>query len=386
MKNFTTLKTGEVIETHAELIDGRYYATGKRTLYPGFIFILDLTYNCTRRCSYCYAFNQNVDLLTMSETVFQKSLKWIEYIYGINKIGINGLAFLGGEPLLETPRIKRAMDFVVNLDPKFVGMLFTNGDLIDSVNWSDLQDINLFFMNVCDTDIDELLKRMLIVKNNTHKVQNQTLVITMDDFNLARTEELVYAGLDNFYRLRIYREMYKLKEDGYLDKLLKSYNKVCDIFETYVGKGYDVQTDSLFDMLVPYWNKGFDGNRVSPYVCGRGFATIHPDGSVGACIRNQTKSCGTIDQLDRSSYLDDFFENRLSRKKIPQECFECPVRNECSGGCPNDKLIHTGTNIGKSMLCSVHKEIIPRLQKIESLKRDYIKSGKQFVVSQNNVK
>ena len=37
-------------------------------------------------------------------------------------------------------------------------------------------------------------------------------------------------------------------------------------------------------------------------------------------------------------------------------------------GCPNDKLVLTGSTAGKSVMCEIHKEIIPRMRHLEKLK------------------
>jgi sulfatase maturation enzyme AslB (radical SAM superfamily) len=46
------------------------------------------------------------------------------------------------------------------------------------------------------------------------------------------------------------------------------------------------------------------------------------------------------------------------------------VRTTCQGGCPNDKLVLTGSAAGKSVMCEIHKEIIPRLRNLDKLKME----------------
>ena len=51
-------------------------------------------------------------------------------------------------------------------------------------------------------------------------------------------------------------------------------------------------------------------------------------------------------------------------------CRSCEVRTSCQGGCPDDKLVLTGSTAGKSVMCEIHTEIIPRMRHLEKLKLD----------------
>jgi radical SAM protein with 4Fe4S-binding SPASM domain len=129
-------------------------------------------------------------------------------------------------------------------------------------------------------------------------------------------------------------------------------------------KEYDVRTTFLFDNLIPSWN--LDS---SPHLCGKRVATIFPDGTVGPCIRNQSFKTGTVfDQNPLSKIQCDVFHYDLRRHDIPEECRKCESKSTCQGGCPNDKLMLTGTSSGRSVVCEIHKEIIPRLKHLDELK------------------
>ena len=66
----------------------------------------------------------------------------------------------------------------------------------------------------------------------------------------------------------------------------------------------------------------------------------------------------------------DPFHYDLEKDGLPEECRACEVRTSCQGGCPNDKLVLTGSTAGKSVMCEIHKEIIPRMRHLEKLKLD----------------
>lgn len=344
--------------------DDRLVGSGEWKQFPLFWFLLFMSYECTRRCPNCYSFNQVGDGKheEMSEETFSRLLEWIPEVYHLNNVKVNVIVFLGGEPLLRTDRIKRVMDACYEKTPGIQGNVYTNGDVIDKVNWDDLEDIQWMTTNITDISLPELSRRMKIIEERSNVI-NQTIVATLDDpGNLNRVEEITIQGLEEGYRLRFYRNLFRGLDVDYKKKLLKKYHTVCDILEQYLIKGYDVHTTFLFDTLIPGWNL-----ESSPYHCGKRIATIYPDGSVGPCLRNHRYKTGTIWNQDPLFLVrENKFEMNYHRDDLPEDCRICESRDTCQGGCPNDRLLLTGTVKGKSVMCDVHKEIIPRLKDIEN--------------------
>jgi radical SAM protein with 4Fe4S-binding SPASM domain len=347
--------------------DGRFKGEGPWAKLPFFWFILFLSYRCTRRCEYCYALNQVGDdnKTEMDEKTFSRLLEWIPEVWRVNNIKVNAISFLGGEPLMRTDRVKRVMDSVYKNTDGMQGNIYTNSDLIDTVNWDDLEDIQWFTTNITDISIDELSRRMKIIKERSNTI-GQTIAATLDDFNLERALDTTRFGIENGYRLRYYRNLYRGADTVYRKRLLKKYHELCDMLENYVIKGYDVHTTFLFDTLIPTWD--FES---SPYLCGRSIATVYPDGSIGPCLRNHSFKTGTIFDEDPLSKIQcgDFHYN-IGNPDLPDECRQCESRTACQGGCPYDRLLLTGTTSGKSVVCEIHKEIIPRLRYLDKLKSE----------------
>lgn len=346
--------------------DGRLTGPTHWEKLPFFWFLLFLSYRCTQRCSYCYAFNQvgdgNVD--EMDERTFSRLLEWIPQVWRANNTKVNAIGFLGGEPLLRTDRIKQVMDAVYENTSGMQGFVYTNGDLVDSLNWDDLADIQWFSTNVTETPIDELSRRMKVITEKSNAI-GQTVVATLDDTNMARAAELTRFGVENGYRLRYYRNLYRGMDETYKARLFRTYHKICDMLEDYVNRGFDVHTTFLIDTLIPGWEE-----ETSPYHCGKRVATVFPDGSVGPCVRNHVVKSGTIFDEDPMSQIQcNAFHYDLGKEGLPEECRDCEVRAVCQGGCPNDKLVLTGTADGRSVMCEIHKEIIPRMRRIDALKR-----------------
>ncbi len=335
--------------------------------FPFFWFILFLSYRCTRRCNYCYAFNQVGDdnTLEMEENTFARLLEWIPEVWKVNKVKVNAIAFLGGEPLLRTERIKKVMDAVEDSTDGMQAFVFTNADLIDTVNWDHLQSIHWISTNITDISIEELSRRMEIIHAHSN-VKGQTVVATLDDHNLERALDITRFGVEHGYHLRYYRNLYRGLDVEYKKRLLKKYHEICDLLEQYIFQGYNVHTTFLFDTLIPLWS-----DESSPYPCGKRIAAVYPDGSIGPCLRNHVIKTGTIfDPNPLDKIQCERFHYHTEHSELPEECRACESRTACQGGCPHDKLLLTGTASGKSVVCDIHKEIIPRLRHIGNLKKE----------------
>lgn len=332
---------------------------------PLFWFLLFLSYKCTRRCSYCYAFNQvgEGNTAEMDENTFSRLLDWIPEVWKVNGVQVNIINFLGGEPLLRTDRIRKVMDAVQARTGGMQGLVNTNGDLVDRVNWEDLEHIQWMTMNITDNSLAELSRRMKVVAGRSN-VKNQTIAVTLDDDNLDRILDIARFGIENGYRLRYNKDLFRGKDSGYQKRLLKKYHELCDLLEAYIARGYEVHTTFLLDILIPLWEM-----EASPYPCGRRMAVVFPDGGIGPCIRDHGVKTGTLFDPDPLSKIQcETFHFDLGKPDIPDECRTCEARTTCQGGCPRDKLLLTGARSGKSVACEVHREIIPRLRRLDQFK------------------
>ena len=347
--------------------NGRIQGKGPWSKLPFFWFILFLSYKCTRRCKYCYTFNQvgEDNKMEMDDRTFGRLLEWIPEVWRANNIKVNAVSFLGGEPLLRTDRIRQLMDAIFKNTDGMPSNVYTNGDLVDAVNWDDLEDVNWFSVNITDISLPELSRRMKIIGTRSN-TKGQTITATLDDENLARVLDIARFGLENGYRLRFYRNLFRGVDEEYKTRLLKKYHELCDLLEKYAVKGYKVHTTYLLDSLIPTWTAD-----TSNFLCGKNIAAVYPDGGIGPCLRNQSFKTGTIFDPDPMSKLqNEAYHYNFAQPDIPEECGKCESRTVCQGGCPFDKLLLTGTRAGKSVVCRIHKEIIPRLRYLEPLKEE----------------
>jgi uncharacterized protein len=300
--------------------------------------------------------------MEMDENTFSRLLEWIPEVWKVNCVKVNIINFLGGEPLLRTDRIKKVMDAVRNNTDGMQGLVNTNGDLVDSVDWDDLESIQWLTVNITDISIGELSRRMKIIGDRSNAI-NQTIAATLDDVNLERIIDISRFGIENGYRLRFNKNLFKGRDAEYMRRVLKKYHELCDVFEKYIARGYDVHTTFLLDLLIPRWEL-----ESSPYPCGKRIATIFPDGTIGPCIRDHAFKTGTLLDANPLRRIQcDIFHFEVDAPDIPNECRACESKTTCQGGCPHDKRVVTGTRSGKSVACDIHREIIPRLRYLEQL-------------------
>lgn len=348
--------------------DGKLQGEGSWEKLAMFWFHLFLSYKCTRRCEYCYSYNQVGDdnSAEMDEKTFARLLEWIPEVWKANNVKVNSIGFLGGEPLLRTDRIKKIMDSAFRNTDGMQGFLYSNGDLIDSVNWDDLEDIQWISTNITDISIEELSRRMKIISDRSN-VKGQTIVATLDDYNLDRVLDITRFGVENGYRLRYQKNLFNGMNAEYKQRVLKKYHELCDLLESYIVKGYYVHTTFLLDGLIPTWY-----DESSPYPCGKRAVTVYPDGTIGPCIRDHSFKTGTIFDEDPISKIQcSTFHYDITKPDFPDECKGCASKTACQGGCPHDKLLSTGTTVGKSVMCDVHKEIIPRIAYLDKLNNEH---------------
>ena len=358
---------GSIISDKYDGQNGRLQGEGSWEKLPLFWFILFLSYRCTRRCGYCYTFNQvgGGNRTEMDASGFSRLLEWIPEVWRANNAKVNVISFLGGEPLLRTDRIKKVMGTVRKHTDGVKGLVTTNGDLVDKVDWNDLQEIKWITINITDSSLEELGRRMRIIGNRSN-VSNQTIAATLDDQNLDRILDITRFGIEHGYRLRYNRNIHRGRDGEYKSRLLRQYHALCDLLENYAARGYDVHTTFLLDTLIPSWDQAS-----SPYLCGRSIAAVFPDSTIGPCLRNHSFKTGTLFDADPLKRLQcDTYHFSADKPDIPDECRTCGVKAACQGGCPYDKLLFKGTRSGKSVLCDVHKEIIPRLKYLDKIKTE----------------
>lgn len=342
-------------------------------VFPSYYFALFMSYKCTKRCPSCYSFSHPHAAEEMDDKMFEDMLEFMVKVYEQTNETLYHILFLGGEPLLRTDRIKRVMSYTKQKTPGMLGGLFTNGDMIDCIDWSDLKGCSLWYLNPTYIPIQEIERRMEVIQSNMHPY-NQSIIMHLDDFNMqgTRAEDIARFCVKNKYRFRVSRDTTKTKDDDYKKRLVIKMNSILDALVECDAEGHYVNSAFLIDTIIPYeWGEEGLRDRFTPYLCGKRVISIHPDGTVYPCIRNFNYPVGsiyTVNPADVGKCEEMRFTYR--RDDIHEDCKVCDVREICQGGCPNDRYSATGSFGGKSPFCQMMKETIPRVEKLYVSNRD----------------
>lgn len=321
-----------------------------------------LSTRCTRKCNFCSTKHITNDKVDMNDETFNRLCEWIPEMYHKDDKLISSVHFLGGEPLLDTPRIKKLMDSVFQKTPGMLGHVYTNGDLLDSINWNDLELIQAVRLNITDLSIDEIKRRIEIIKNK-NKVPFIAGVLDEDSFD--RIDDILRYVLENDIRHTFFRDINRGNDKEYIDNVIKKLHEMCDILEQYKSKGYKIKTDHFISVFTPRM-----GDRQHKKVCGNGSFAISPDGSVSCCVRglyNNESKIGTI--WDKKLYETGkefavIWEKNPDKIGSAKECSICKIKYLCGGGCTYARWTNNGVLTGEYPFCKINKEIFPRLEEI----------------------
>lgn len=349
--------------------DGRWLITkGIHAYFPLYQQSISLTYKCTRRCSDCYVYHQIGDdnKMRMSDEVFEQLCNVVDNSYDRHNVLHQMVNFIGGEPLLETKRIGILSDIIFEKTPGMEIIVYTNGDLVDMINYEDLKRVTFYVLNTTNIPISEIERRLKVLKNKSLN-ENVSLHIAsvLNNFNLDRIEDIVHFSIKNRYKMRFTRNSLEGDDPLYINNLIKGLHKACNILEDYKNKGTQIDTFLMLD------NNSFgttiNGRPWSSHTCGARTEVIFPDGSIGVC----TRAIGHPDSIAGYIWDDDINDKLDSKRKIwkmhhkkYEECRDCEIGHDCNGGCTYDRWLTNKKLDGIHPFCKVYKEILPRLKKL----------------------
>ncbi len=347
--------------------------------YPIYYFQLFLTYRCTRRCLYCYMYEQNVDkLLDMSDETFDKLCEWIPIQYNKLPFLHSTIIWVGGDHLLVTDKVKKLMDSVFNQCPGISSYMFTNGDLLHKINWDHMDKVHGFGLNITNVDLKEIQNRISIIEQHLPKkiskynftnstmntVSTTHIVATLDDFNLDRMGDIVRFGIETGHGLRFFRSSFNVNNEPYKEYLLKKLHSICDMLEHYKNHNYIINTVGFLDHFIPKRDL-MDGIVITH--CGNQSSVINPIGDVSICTFAVNTQETIVGNIFNNKSINESKKIRNSWACTPDlydDCKDCKVRYICGGGCKHDNLKAYGKRIGKYPFCQIHKEIYPRLNEL----------------------
>ena len=317
--------------------------------------LLDLNYDCNRRCSFCpyVPVRDNGDYGDFTDgmiDVLSDKLGLFIEKYSIEKIKF---FISGGEPLLYPQKPLDFSNKIRRLNVPVSISLYTNGDFLTSEIVKSYSDRKVkIALSAGEDSLDEIVRKVNILKTG-YEFPRVNVVLSRQ--NLYRLEKIVQSALDNRYLLR-FRGQYNISDDPKLPELYETY--VPKALELYGTADY-LNIKSLYhtyEDCIPNWNE-----VKTPYICGRSFLYVNSLGQIKSCGGNPySDTVGSIfDWNDPIEKLKESVERgdsgRWSAKNL-QECQGCEVYELCQGGCPLTRRFAYGRFDRKSPYCSGYKK------------------------------
>jgi uncharacterized protein len=319
-----------------------------------FSLALNVSHACNLRCKYCYEDKPRIDLKSafMTENVAKKS---VDFILGFDEIESLGIAFYGGEPLLNFPVIKSIIAYA-NQRAEDLGMpeveyhITTNGTLLNDDIIDFFRNHNMDILISLDgpseihdamrvtpdghgthsTILNNLKKLMSI--EGAHKVSASAVVTSGQGLKKAYE----YLSQFEFENIKISYARY-LGENEYTlnDSDVKAYiEDMTEIAEDCIDKNLNGIRPPYYDFetkILQLWK----GSR-RKYFCPAGIRRfgVSPDGGIypcGVAAALDKYRIGDVYQgLDREKLNQLLYEISIENRK---GCSTCWARYLCAGGC-----------------------------------------------------
>ena len=311
--------------------------------------IIEVTYNCNLRCSYCY----NSESLYTSEVLsFERFEHLLELL--CEKYHNIRIVWHGGEPLTcGIDYYEKAMEieqkFVAKYSVRFNNSFQTNGTLIDKEWIKFFKKYNINNLGISFDGInhdkyrqcgEKTLKAMELLKKNDIKFGCMS-VVSSDDYDL----------LENY---KFFRDRGINMEFSYLSNEGSASDMPVLSCEDYTKKAIE-----LFDYWL-YDKKGVNVRLFSAYIAmtlGSGFRictnsschgkylSIAPNGDISNCgrIMMQRYNFGNLDDMEKlsdiyhSSKFLEMLQGAITRREHCQN--NCKYYEWCSGGCSEQSIL-----------------------------------------------
>jgi len=316
---------------------------------------LNVTNNCNLHCTYC--FEQAKEKLMMPPEIAIEAInKMYHRLDGREPFTIN---FFGGEPLLNWPTIKAAIDYCNKERLKVRYGITTNLTLLtdEMIDYFDDESIPVLVSidgiksvhdkNRCgsfDTTLNNIQR--LIDKNLTIFIEARMTILPEDmKYAMDGVKMLYDMGINNFCPMPVTDVEWDTES---LKDAKKFYTEVTQFFIDKVSDPNNTRNisiknvdDLMQNILVPEIN--------DPYMCpifGDKWCTIDYRGDVYACHQGPTSEgelkdtlyIGNLDWVDPDKINNEI---RKADYSMP-ECENCIGKSVCKCGCPVENMRENG--------------------------------------------
>jgi uncharacterized protein len=318
-----------------------------------YILTLNVTQECNLRCTYCFVEKSDSSAFMSKET----ARKAIDFIMDFDMKGV-GIAFYGGEPLLNFPVVKAAMEYASQEAekrglPEVTYQLTTNGTLIldEMITFFTKYPISIMVSLDGPASIHDAMRvtatgektHAVVVKNlqkliktpGRHKVSVSGVVTgkgrLKDSYEYLSQFPLKETKLSHVHYLNECDAVtYKLsdkKKEAYMEDMRALAWECVDL----ISKGVRPPYYNFENMIIQLW-KHAQKSRFC--FAGVGQYGISPEGDIYPCGPAANLKEFKLGSLDKGVNQQVLNEWARSTSWEDKECITCWAQALCVGGCP----------------------------------------------------
>lgn len=324
--------------------------------YPAPVVMnINLTFNCNRRCKYCYM-NANYSNDIESDAV--KPERMLEIINEAADIGVSKIVFIGGEPFLN----QHLLSYLQLCSNRGINSQVTTKSYLSEKTLDELAKLNNFSLYLSIDSNMEYINTFLTGDAYFHYQIMDTLKGALErNIHITVAPVLCSVNLPFFKEFILYLEELGVK-DVYVSRFFRSKGRYIEDFEIT-----DEQWKMIKKELIDYKHMiRFSGESTNPIIdafsnkkgvnikkrCaqGRTDMTVLPNGAVTYCgfIVN-TQEYLSYGNINDNSIMEIWNSNGLLKvlypsrdKYIGEKCYDCENFDSCRKKmeCVNSSLIY----------------------------------------------
>lgn len=358
---------------------------------------LILTEDCPFRCDYCFVKGKSSEHRMSSRTAKAAVDLLLHYCGDSKRIEIN---LFGGEPLLEFPLIKRviryALDRASAVGKKVTWSLTTNGLLVDREKMDFFQSHDILLLLSIDGDkqsqdthrrladggptFDLVFPKIEFIKQHQAWLGTRMTVTPDTVRSLAENVRFLHeVGIHQFIIGTDHDRLWtRFSQQSFLEQMeavAHYYMKQKEADSAIRIVSFEKTPDEIAQGCKAVWGCEAGHEKI----------TVTTSGSIFGCSKFLTGSGGTgrycLGHVNQGITTPRLRAELLDgRSYIRGKCFHCDYAAYCTGGCPADNLLKTGSIfIPDERDCFWHKVGIDLLRKLPGLPMVHRQENKQAV-------
>jgi len=337
-------------------------------------FTILVTQDCNLACTYCYV-NKHPSVMEIG--VAEKVVEFIFERADANEQ--NGIAFFGGEPMLELSLMKKIVD-IIEKHPRFHEFMIdfsvvTNGTIFTDEIAAFLIKHDITYCLSCDGDVDvqDLHRRFRNGEGSSNVVEatirraaaDLPIVLVNAVYSPATLKSLpntvrylMGLGLRQIHVNPDYSASWRSEN---VETLKSVYGELADIYMDSYKSGNPVYINAIDGKIAILLRGGYQ--HAERCHMGKKEFAFSPEGNVFPCERiiedgrSDNKHC--LGNVDKGIDLSLLTCNMMGTDDVNAECLTCGISKYCMNWCGCSNYLSTGYyNRAGAFLCAEQRMLV----------------------------